>query len=285
VAGGRLLEPSPHRYGKRHTSQWQGLSRLAGSDYSACIQFRLAHEPALTAADLYPFFAGSAAEFEELLAAGARTGLWERRGERIVRAGWLAEKRSSIVAQVRAFHKQNPSQIGPVSAELLAELPEDLHAALLRELESDGVRAEGPHLCHSSHRAGLTSTQEQLATAWRKLFDQSPFAGPTRPELLAGSPEARPTLEFLLKSGEFTELKDGVLLRTADFERAVHMIVTTLKDGGELTVAALRDALGATRKYALPILVRCDRLGYTRRVGDARVLGPRASELLKAKNP
>jgi selenocysteine-specific elongation factor len=285
VAGGHLLEPSPHRYGKRHASQWQGLSRLAGGDYSGCIQFRLAHEPAPTAADLYPFFPGSAVEFEELLAAGAHTGLWERRGDRIVRAGWLAEKRASIVAQVRTFHKQNPSQVGPVSAELLSELPEDLHAALLRELESDGVRAEGPYLCHSSHRAGLTSTQEQLATAWRKLFDQAPFAGPTRPELLAGSAEARPTLEFLLKSGEFTELKDGVLLRTADFERAVHMIVDTLKDGGELTVAALRDALGATRKYALPILDRCDRLGYTRRVGDARVLGPRATELLKAKNP
>lgn len=279
VAGGRLLEPSPHRYAKRHTARWKGLAALADGNYANAIQFHLEHEPSVSAEQLFPFFPESAAGFESLLAEGTRTGLWERRGSRLLRAGWLAELKADILMKVKAYHKSHPSQDGPASADLLADLPEELHASFVRELEAEGVRAVGPYLCHQSHRAGLTESQSRLAEEWRSLFAASPYAGPTRPELLATTTEARATLEFLLKSGEFTELKEGVLLKTSDFDRAVRYIVDSLKQGGELTVAGLRDALGATRKYALPILDRCDRLGYTKRVGDARVAGPRASEV------
>jgi len=283
VAGGRLLEPSPHRYGKRHAARWKGLAELAGGDYATAIQFHLAHEPSVSAEQLFPFFPESAARFETLLAEGAKSVLWEGKGNRLMRAGWLAGLRSDIVTKVKAYHKAHPSQDGPASADLLAELPEELHASFVRELEADGVRAVGPNLCHQSHRAGLTESQSRLADEWRKLFEAAPYSGPTRTELLASTPEARATLEFLLKSGEFTELKEGVLLTTASFDRAVKLILETLQQGGELTVAALRDALGASRKFALPILDRCDRLGYTKRVGDARVLGPRAAELLQER--
>lgn len=282
VAGGRVLEPSPHRYGRRHASQWQGLAQLAGGEYSDCIRFRLAHQAVVDSQALFPFFPGSASEFECLLSTGEKTDLWEVRRDKLVRAGWLADMRQKVASDVKAFHRAHPSQVGPVSAEVLAALPEELHAEFLRDLEKDGVRAVGPHLVHQSHRAGLTATQEQLATTWRRTFEQTPFAGPTRTELLTSAPDSRPVLEFLLKSGEFTELKDGVILRTTDFERAVRLVVETLKASHELTVATFRDALGATRKYALPILDRCDRLGYTKRVGDARVLGPRAGEILGA---
>ena len=149
----------------------------------------------------------------------------------------------------------------------------------MRALESHGVRQEGPHLCHQSHRAGLTGPQKALAEKWRARLVQEPYNGPTRPELLAESPEARATLDFLLKSGEWTELKDGILLRTEDFLRATHLALEVIRRDGSVTVATFRDAIKATRKYALPILDRCDRLGYTRRDGDLRVLGPRADEL------
>lgn len=279
VAGGRLLDPSPHRYGRRHEAQWQGLSQLSPDDFAGYIRFRLAHEPVISKSSLYPFSPGTAAEFDALVASGVQAKQWEQRSDRLVRAGWLAEMRAQVTKQVKEYHRAQPSHPGPASADLLSELPENLHGEFVRELEADGVRAEGPYLCHQSHRAGLTSSQERLAEEWRQMFSKTPYSGPTRPELLAGTPDARPTLEFLLKSGEFTELKEGVLLKTTDFERAVRMIVETLKGGGELTVAALRDALGASRKFALPILDRCDRLGYTKRVGDTRVLGPRAAEL------
>ena len=43
-----------------------------------------------------------------------------------------------------------------------------------------------------------------------------------------------------------------------------------------MTMAELRDLLGTTRKYAVPIGEYLDRIGLTRREGDVRRLGPTA---------
>ncbi|MGH2719796.1 MAG: SelB C-terminal domain-containing protein, partial [Actinomycetota bacterium] len=48
---------------------------------------------------------------------------------------------------------------------------------------------------------------------------------------------------------------------------------------GPFTVAQFRDAVGASRKYVVPLLEYLDRMGVTRRQGDLRVLGPKAEAL------
>jgi selenocysteine-specific elongation factor len=44
------------------------------------------------------------------------------------------------------------------------------------------------------------------------------------------------------------------------------------------TVAQARDALGTSRKHALPLLALLDAAGVTRRRGDLRLGGPRLPE-------
>jgi selenocysteine-specific elongation factor len=41
------------------------------------------------------------------------------------------------------------------------------------------------------------------------------------------------------------------------------------------SAAALRDSLGVSRKYAIPLLEYFDAQGFTKRVGDVRVLRSR----------
>ena len=55
----------------------------------------------------------------------------------------------------------------------------------------------------------------------------------------------------------------------AEFRAALE---ATLVELGSATPAALRDRLGLTRKYLIPLLEWADRRGVTRRAGDARVL-------------
>ncbi|MGQ9890023.1 MAG: SelB domain-containing protein [Aggregatilineales bacterium] len=49
-----------------------------------------------------------------------------------------------------------------------------------------------------------------------------------------------------------------------------------LADQGQVSTAEFRDRLGTTRKYAIGFLEHLDAAGVTRRVGEARVRGPRA---------
>jgi selenocysteine-specific elongation factor len=50
------------------------------------------------------------------------------------------------------------------------------------------------------------------------------------------------------------------------------MIRDRLGAGTGLTVAEIRDILGTTRKYAVPLCEYLDRAGVTRRDGDLRLL-------------
>jgi selenocysteine-specific elongation factor len=74
---------------------------------------------------------------------------------------------------------------------------------------------------------------------------------------------------------------DGVWFARSAVQEAAVVVAELLEaqpDG--FAVGTARDALGTTRKYALPLLGLLDSQGATRRKGDLRVAGPRLGELL-----
>ncbi len=66
------------------------------------------------------------------------------------------------------------------------------------------------------------------------------------------------------------------MLLFKEVERRVIALLEGLE--GDLTLAAVRDASGSTRKYILPLLEHLDARGITRRVGDKRILRKRPPE-------
>jgi selenocysteine-specific elongation factor len=81
----------------------------------------------------------------------------------------------------------------------------------------------------------------------------------------------------LVRRGLAVDL-DGLLFAPSAIDRAARTAAVLLAaDGGAegFTVAAFRDAVGATRKHAVPLLTELDRRGVTRRRGDRRIAGPR----------
>jgi hypothetical protein len=93
---------------------------------------------------------------------------------------------------------------------------------------------------------------------------------------------APPTVRELTAAGYDLELigavcAEGRLVRVAPdlvmtpsiIERALELIRTAGPNG--MTVSDVRQALGTSRKYAVPLLEHLDARGLTRRVGDVRV--------------
>ncbi|MDQ3679807.1 MAG: selenocysteine-specific translation elongation factor, partial [Actinomycetota bacterium] len=70
--------------------------------------------------------------------------------------------------------------------------------------------------------------------------------------------------------------RDGVWFSPGALEDAASVVAGLLSESAEgVTVAQVRDALGTTRRYILPILAHLDATGVTRRRGDLRIGGPR----------
>ena len=85
----------------------------------------------------------------------------------------------------------------------------------------------------------------------------------------------RAVLSQLVRTGALVSC-DGTIFHPTAVARAAAAArgLLTANPGG-FTVSALREALGITRKHAVPLAEHLDREGVTRRRGDVRVAGPR----------
>jgi selenocysteine-specific elongation factor len=85
----------------------------------------------------------------------------------------------------------------------------------------------------------------------------------------------RAELRELVRLGLVVE-RDGCYFCGEAVEEAAVVVARLLRASPEgVTVASVRDALGTTRKFLLPLLAQLDATGVTRRRGDVRVDGPR----------
>jgi selenocysteine-specific elongation factor len=102
-------------------------------------------------------------------------------------------------------------------------------------------------------------------------LEASPFAPPD--PVAAGVD--RGELRELVRRGLVVE-RDGIWFAPAAIDDAARVVARLLRQTPEgVTASAVREALGTTRKYALPLLAVLDTTGVTRRRGDVRIGGPR----------
>jgi selenocysteine-specific elongation factor len=117
------------------------------------------------------------------------------------------------------------------------------------------------------------------------------FSGGADPDALPGWPEARDalgaaglavparrdlglddeTVHALLRAGALVAVTDDLVYLPETLDDAMRVVAAM---EGPFTVAEARDALGVTRKYAVPLLEWMDRTGVTRREGDVRTVRP-----------
>jgi len=104
---------------------------------------------------------------------------------------------------------------------------------------------------------------------------------PTAPELAEHLErklnEVLPLLQLLVDSEDAVFIGPGLFLDANSTVRLRQTVRKALQAHGQLTIAEIRDLLGVSRKYAVPICEYLDRCGETVRVGDVRRLAAGAA--------
>jgi selenocysteine-specific elongation factor len=126
-----------------------------------------------------------------------------------------------------------------------------------------------------SHGRARTATQEAEdrldAHPFVAALEAAPFSPPSPAELRIDQAEVRQ----LVRRGRVIE-RDGVFFAPAAIERAADVVERLCAEHPDgVTVGQLREAMGTTRKWAVPLAALLDARGITRRHGDLRVPGPR----------
>ena len=68
------------------------------------------------------------------------------------------------------------------------------------------------------------------------------------------------------------EKEKSLYIHAKVLEELKGLVAGFVKEKGSITVADLRDLVNTSRKYAVPLLEYLDRIHFTRREGDRRVL-------------
>jgi selenocysteine-specific elongation factor len=285
IGGGTVLRRSARKQGPRRLADAAWLHRAlcstdAGERLEAVLRRRGAAGASLADA---AFEAGAgipeaAAALEARIAAGSVA----REGDLLYPSGALAAVRSSILAELDAWHDRERIRRGVGLGELRervgASLP--LFERALADLAAEGaVAVEHAHVRRAGGRGDLgareSSWRDALASRWEEAGLEPP--APDEAFRGAGVPvrEGRALLERLVEDGVLTRVASGLYFHATPLLAARDAVRAYLSDRPLAAVGELKDLLAVSRKYLIPLLEHFDREGLTRRTPAGRSLARR----------
>jgi selenocysteine-specific elongation factor len=263
VAGGSFVDVAPRKHPRHDSAVRESLARRAAGDV---LQEELRKYPrgvavsALLKATIAP-----QAEVETLQA--RRLGDWIFSDD-----AWRSIA-ARATQELEAYHVGFPLRPGMAREELRSRLgvPPASFASVVQGLVEDGrVIERNGSLAAPTHEVALGGSGP--AADLVRLLETQRFAPPSLSEAMQQTGANEELVRALAQRGDIVRVSDDVALSKEAYESAIVMVKDLIAANGSITVAQLRDRMGASRRPVLALLEYLDAQRVTRRVGDARVL-------------
>jgi len=185
-----------------------------------------------------------------------------------------------VLRALTAYHETTPWRRGMPREELKTQVfgsgDDRLYGHALDTLAARGEIALEDGFARLAAFAPRRSAPELAARdKLDDAFRRGQYAPPSREDALATVADraaAQRMLQALLDEGVLVGVGDEIIFHREVLEEIQKRVLAHIAAHGEITVAALRDDLGSSRKYALTVLEHFDAIRLTKRVGDKRVL-------------
>ncbi|MGA2700428.1 MAG: selenocysteine-specific translation elongation factor [Isosphaeraceae bacterium] len=289
LGGGRVLQPLARRIRRRDQAVMVRLNRLRSADplerLSVALAFLglkpwtgrgLSAQTGLLIDQVSPVL-------DQLTETGALVDVpvGPRRSLRIL-AEFVVELEGRVLRALGRLHEARPRLSAIPRAYLSAELPDlgsdALISGIVDRLKAQGkVVVEARTVAVKGYEPRLSQGERRLKSELVESIRKGGMSPPEAADLAAAAgvrAAVVPDLLALLRDEQkLVELSSALYL---DFDVEAELrrkVIERLSAGSAMTMADLRDLLGTTRKYAVPIGEYLDRIGLTRREGDVRKLG------------
>lgn len=215
-------------------------------------------------ATIPPLAGCSPAEAEVLAATTVAAGDAVALDDWLVDPTVLARAQRSTRDAVAALHREQPLARGLELTVLADALRVDPHRARLVATTLDDVVVEQGLVRDAARTMAVAESPEAIALV--ASLDASPFTPPEPADVALA--------RALVREGVLVDVNGVVFTRRA-LDAARRLLAERLANTDAVTVADVRELLGSTRKYVVPLMEWFDARGVTRRRGDTRVAGPR----------
>ena len=292
IGGGHVLDPDAPRIKRDAAASISRLEDLASRDAlrraSASAYFRGLR--AWEVDDLARIAAidDAAGVVEQLIARGdlVRLPLSASRSQ-LVHAHVLEQWFDRLENALARLHELEPLAPAIERSKLAARVqfagePVLIEALLNRFLAAGRAQATQGGLTLAGRAPQLSSGQQQLLERLLSEVRAAEFQPPALPELAAHADKNRADVPSLLElaasQGQLVRIAPEMFMDAGAEQQLRSVLAERFRSEGGLKVAQIRDALGISRKHAVPLCEYLDRIGFTRRDGDLRFLADEAAQ-------
>ncbi len=259
VAGGSIVDVAPRKHPRHDSAVRESLVRRAAGNV---LEEELRKYPrGVTVAALLKATVAKDANVDALRA--RRVGEWIFSDE-----AWTSIS-TRAADELRAYHGAHPLRPGMAREELRSRLGVSAASfpAVVHGLADDGTVVErNGSLAAPGHSVAIEDS------GLVRLLDEHSFAPPSLQEAMQKTGASVETVRALAHRGDIVRVSDDVAFSSRGYAAAVELVKELIAANGSVTVAQLRDRMGASRRPVLALLEYLDSQRVTRRVGDARVL-------------
>lgn len=190
----------------------------------------------------------------------------------------------SLKSELERYHKTYPGRTGMAVPELLSQLAkyhseELINHALTYGAKQGIVSMADEVVSLSNFRVHYSPKEEDVISRIENIYLSSEFQPPLTkdlPEMAAVSErEIREFLKILKEQNKLVLVEDKLFFHIHAMNKLIEIVSNFFQNRQEMTVADLKDLLGISRKYAIPLLSYLDDRKFTEREGDVRRKGPK----------
>jgi selenocysteine-specific elongation factor len=291
LGGGQVLQPVAKKIRRRHLEILERIERLWSGSPA---------ERALTVA----WFGGFSGFGSDDLVRGAGVGPEEAQelsnrlranGDLVeistsharhmmLHADMVKELEQRLLQVLARLHEQNPlmsahdrqkvqSHLDYIGNEAL------VHGTIDRLIQKKQVAGDLRRIARGDFKPKLSTNLRKLKDKLVAAYQEARFQ-PPEPASFAGqaggnAANLNDLMDVCVAEGYLVPIAEDLYLHSDAEAEMRRLVQERLAESPGLAVSEIRDLLGTTRKYAVPLCEYLDRIGVTRREGDLRILAQR----------
>jgi selenocysteine-specific elongation factor len=297
IGGGRVLGNQPARKRKRATEQDRSLNaevfqvlQQGTVEEQMLLFLEESHTAGLTADDLSIRLGTFGKQFKKVMNGPLSTRkivVVDSAAQRYLAKTVSDGVEATLLANLAAFHRDNPLQSGLSKEELRSGLGKRVEQKVFQFclgelLKKELVVQEESEVRLTTHRVALQADEKALQRDLEEWYRQKGLATATIRESMdrfADAPETmvKEVLALLLRQGKLVKISESLYYHIDTINALAQDLIAFISREGEIDAPRFKELTGLTRKFSIPLLEYFDKIKLTIRVGDTRILRKKIS--------
>ncbi|HTO11419.1 MAG TPA: selenocysteine-specific translation elongation factor [Candidatus Binatia bacterium] len=283
IGGGTLLDIAPPRFKRKAPALVAHLALLRDGAPDAVVEEHIRHAGGggvrvAALSGRVPYGPERLRALLERLQAAGRVAAVDR--DWFVHPESMTRLRTLALAALEQFHRAFPLRPGMSREELRGRAgaaDERVFGHLLETLGAEGVvRTDRDKVRLAAHEVRLSPEQQKVIDRVEQEFRTAAAAPPSPQEALTRAGQAgdeeHELFQLLVQDRKLVRVKESLYFHAEALDSIQERLVAMLRERKEIGPGDIKDLLGISRKYAIPLLEFFDARRVTARVGERRVL-------------